>query len=275
LTRLTIPYCSPWFVMDDELTALRSIYSPDELQITSDLGPPNVVLQVTTRKGTGARLLILDAGKYPSVPPTLELEGLRRVESLEIGGKIRALAEELAGEPSLFQLITLIRDLLVEDTTTAQGGQQGEAGGDDSSAAAAPEEVAVTTTVKVIHGPCEVERKSVFQAHVAHVSSVEEVREVLAYVLALPRVRKATHSMWAYRIVAPSTGAVQADNEDDGEGGAGTKLAELCANMEVTNGLCIVSRWYGGIPLGPSRFGIIANCARKMLAAEGLEGRRR
>lgn len=257
--------------MEDELTALRSIYSPDEIQI-STLDPPMVILQVTTRKGTGARLLV-DESTYPGIPPTLELEGLRRVDSLEIGGKIRALAKELEGEPSLFQLITLIRELLlVEDTTGITSGhpsddtiEQQESGSLEAEA---------TTTVKVTHGPLEVERKSAFQAHVAQVASVEEVREVLAYVLSLPRVRKATHSMWAYRIVTPN-GAVLADNEDDGESGAGTKLAELCANMEVTQGLCIVSRWYGGIPLGPSRFGIIANCARKLLAAEGLEGRRR
>lgn len=264
-------FSAPFYAMEDELTALRSIYNPDEIQI-STLDPPIVLLQVTTRKGTGARLLV-DESTYPSTPPTLELEGLRRVDSLEIGGKIRALAKELEGEPSLFQLITLIRELLVEDASTTGTGS-GHPSDDTIEHQDSSLEAEATTTVKVTHGPLEVERKSVFQAHVAQVASVEEVREVLAYVLSLPRVRKATHSMWAYRIVTPN-GAVLADNEDDGESGAGTKLAELCANMEVTQGLCIVSRWYGGIPLGPSRFAIIANCARKLLAAEGLEGRRR
>jgi putative IMPACT (imprinted ancient) family translation regulator len=36
-------------------------------------------------------------------------------------------------------------------------------------------------------------------------------------------------------------------------------------------GVCVVvSRWFGGIHLGPSRFAIINNTARQLLAQQGL-----
>jgi hypothetical protein len=43
-------------------------------------------------------------------------------------------------------------------------------------------------------------------------------------------------------------------------------------DMQVTKaeGVCVVvSRWFGGVHLGPSRFSIINNTARQLLVAEG------
>lgn len=39
--------------------------------------------------------------------------------------------------------------------------------------------------------------------------------------------------------------------------------------LDVRNVLVVVSRWYGGILLGPDRFKHINNCARNILVAEG------
>lgn len=39
--------------------------------------------------------------------------------------------------------------------------------------------------------------------------------------------------------------------------------------LDVRNVLVVVSRWYGGILLGPDRFKHINNCARNLLVDEG------
>ena len=59
-----------------------------------------------------------------------------------------------------------------------------------------------------------------------------------------------------------------ADNDDDGESGAGSKLAHLLEMMKVKDVCVIVSRRYGGIQLGPDRFKHISTCARSLLIRE-------
>ena len=58
---------------------------------------------------------------------------------------------------------------------------------------------------------------------------------------------------------------VKHDNSDDGEDGAGSRLAHLLQMRHDDNVLVVVSRWYGGIPLGPKRFAHISNVARTLL----------
>jgi putative IMPACT (imprinted ancient) family translation regulator len=55
------------------------------------------------------------------------------------------------------------------------------------------------------------------------------------------------------------------DNDDDGEDAAGGKLAQLLQMRNEDGVLVVVSRWYGGIQLGPRRFAIITNVAREGL----------
>jgi putative IMPACT (imprinted ancient) family translation regulator len=80
-------------------------------------------------------------------------------------------------------------------------------------------------------------------------------------------------SKWAYRvrekIVNPSTGAetviLKHDNDDDGEDAAGGRLAMLLDVRGEDGVIVVVSRWFGGVKLGPRRFAIIANLARELL----------
>jgi putative IMPACT (imprinted ancient) family translation regulator len=55
------------------------------------------------------------------------------------------------------------------------------------------------------------------------------------------------------------------DNDDDGEDGAGSRLAQLLQSRNEQNVLVVVSRWFGGIQLGPKRFAHITNVARDLL----------
>ena len=60
------------------------------------------------------------------------------------------------------------------------------------------------------------------------------------------------------------------DHDDDGESAAGSRLLHLLQIMDVTNVVVVVTRWYGGILLGPSRFTHINNAARSLLEASSI-----
>ncbi|OBZ89779.1 Protein IMPACT [Choanephora cucurbitarum] len=114
-----------------------------------------------------------------------------------------------------------------------------------------------------------VDRKSTFVAHVAEVHSVHEVKVVLAHLLQNKKIAKATHNILAYRIMMPD-GKVLQDNDDDGESAAGGRLSHLMQILEVENVVVVVTRWFGGIHLGPDRFKDINNVARNALEECGF-----
>jgi pyruvate/2-oxoglutarate dehydrogenase complex dihydrolipoamide acyltransferase (E2) component len=140
----------------------------------------------------------------------------------------------------------------------------------------------------IVSGDPVVERKSTFQAHVARVGSVADVKAAVAALLRVPKIRNCTHNIMAYRIrreVAVSAAAAGpgsfssnpntttttflADADDDGEDAAGGRLLQLLHNAGAENVVVVVSRWFGGVLLGPSRFALINNTARSLLVREG------
>ena len=107
-----------------------------------------------------------------------------------------------------------------------------------------------------------------FQAHVATVTSMGHVEWALARLLSDKRIARATHNMLAYRYV-DERGVQVSDNDDDGESSSGVKLAALLELANVNNVLVVVSRWFGGVLLGPARFKYIASTARALLEETG------
>ncbi|KAK6029999.1 hypothetical protein OSTOST_03875 [Ostertagia ostertagi] len=81
--------------------------------------------------------------------------------------------------------------------------------------------------------------------------------------------------MYAYRITEIRNGREIRlhDCFDDGETGASSKMLELLDKMNATNVLVVVSRWYGGIHLGPDRFRHINNLTREIVTMHGLNSR--
>ena len=124
-----------------------------------------------------------------------------------------------------------------------------------------------------ISGEPLLDKKSSFQAHLCEVHSEEEVRGALQQLLtSSSKIQRASHNMSAWRIAETTIQAdgeeriiIKHDNDDDGEDAAGSKLAYLLDMRKDVNVLVVVSRWYGGIHLGPKRFAHIVNVARKLL----------
>ncbi|KAF1941058.1 UPF0029-domain-containing protein [Clathrospora elynae] len=128
-----------------------------------------------------------------------------------------------------------------------------------------------------IIAPALTEKKSVFLARVAPVSSPAQAQQYVAHLLATDKkAARASHNMTAWRIKGPNDTSYQ-DCDDDGETAAGSRMLHLMQLMDVWNVMVIVTRWYGGVLLGPDRFRIINTAAREALllggfAKEGKDG---
>ena len=123
---------------------------------------------------------------------------------------------------------------------------------------------------KIVTGPTLEDRKSVFQGHAASVFSVAEVKSVMEKLKSSSKVARATHNMLAYRILGEKSSTLLQDCDDDGEDAAGGRMLHLLQLLDVKNVMVVVSRWYGGIHLGPDRFKHINNAARQVLELAGL-----
>lgn len=114
-----------------------------------------------------------------------------------------------------------------------------------------------------------VDRKSTFQAHICVVDSDDMVRRAVNKLIdGSSKIQRATHNMFAYRFIEnidEDRKILKHDNDDDGEDGAGSRLAQLLEMRKENGILVLVSRWYGGIHLGPKRFAHITNVARDLL----------
>ncbi|XP_075272421.1 protein IMPACT isoform X3 [Opisthocomus hoazin] len=115
------------------------------------------------------------------------------------------------------------------------------------------------------HGNPITDRRSTFQAHLAPVVTTRQVKRVLEKLYENKKIASATHNIYAYRIYCEDKHTFLQDCEDDGETAAGGRLLHLMQILNVRNVLVVVSRWYGGILLGPDRFKHINNCARNVL----------
>merc|ERR1712004_68829 len=123
---------------------------------------------------------------------------------------------------------------------------------------------------QIVTGPTLEDRKSVFQGHAATVMSLAEVKAVMNKLKSSSKIARATHNTLAYRIEGEKRSSLLQDCDDDGEDAAGGRMLHLLQLLDVKNVVVVVSRWYGGIHLGPDRFKHINNAARQVLELAGL-----
>lgn len=114
------------------------------------------------------------------------------------------------------------------------------------------------------------EKKSIFLARVARVSSPTQAKSYVTHLLATDKkAARATHNITAWRIRGPNDTSYQ-DCDDDGETAAGGRMLHLMQLMDVWDVMVVVTRWYGGVLLGPDRFRIINTAAREALVLGGF-----
>ncbi|WVR04447.1 hypothetical protein IAU60_001450 [Kwoniella sp. DSM 27419] len=120
-----------------------------------------------------------------------------------------------------------------------------------------------------------VDRKSTFVGHAVRVTDEKEVPLVVHQLLEDKKIARAAHpAIFAYRIArqvgGPAGKVYDSDYDDDGETAAGARLKHLIEILELENVLVVVTRWFGGIHLGPDRFKHINQAARDALELGGF-----
>ncbi|XP_043238156.1 protein IMPACT-like isoform X2 [Amphibalanus amphitrite] len=207
---------------------------------------------------------------YPSEsPPQYELLApwLRGDLRNTLAAHLDGIYCDNIGSSILYLWIERVREFLEELQETAPDIEESV-----SSAAVSPPptiEADLSPCPEIIHGECIVDRKSVFQAHCAPVVTVQQVHQVIASLKECRKIASATHNMWAYRIQGAASGAFLQDCDDDGETHAGGRMLHLLEIVGVQNWVVVVTRWYGGIQLGPDRFRHINNATRNVLQLSG------
>ncbi|KAH8828243.1 ribosomal protein S5 domain 2-type protein [Flagelloscypha sp. PMI_526] len=122
------------------------------------------------------------------------------------------------------------------------------------------------------------DRGSAFQGYIYPASSLKEAEACISHLRNVVHAsRKATHEIAAFRHMALKEGAsglnpaddfqVQACNWDDGERFGSARVLNAMAANAVLDAVVIVSRWYGGVNLGPVRFDHILTCSNEVCIA--------
>ncbi|KAF9650989.1 ribosomal protein S5 domain 2-like protein [Thelephora ganbajun] len=118
------------------------------------------------------------------------------------------------------------------------------------------------------------DRKSAFVAHIVSVKDASQVGGAIAYVRGTHASRPPAHEVAAWRFMTPKPGMTGLGGEDDfevvsaydddGEKWAGGRVLNIMKQTGVMDAIVIVSRWFGGIMLGPVRFTHIETCAAEV-----------
>jgi hypothetical protein len=253
--------------LEDEISALQSIY---ESALKVEPGGNNSTVIIYLDGDTGSSIRFEVPPGYPlEQAPVFTVSFRAKVGSGQKDDTIGRINEEIninSQQVCLFAAIEKFRECIsssecLEETVDERSQHRQPMTEQDSG-----EQIIVT----VIHGPVIVEQKSSFQAHIAAVHSMEEVMQFKRIILSDKKIARATHNIFAYRFTCPrGTGVVYHDCDDDGETAAAGRVAEMIRLMGIDGVAVIVSRWFGGILLGPDRFKFICNAARTLLEDNG------
>ncbi|KAI0562507.1 Ubiquitin-conjugating enzyme/RWD-like protein [Gracilaria domingensis] len=249
--------------MEEEIEAVSAIYGEENVSYSPRTASMPATVAIILESCVGeVQISAQIAEDYPATHPrpTLRTDALSVQQCEMLIERMMERQGSAVGEVCLFEYCETMLGLLLE--------RQDELGNDTERKPRNKEEAIGTGTeqsFKIMHGEPLTDRKSVFQAHLAFVSSTDDVDSVLAQLCESKKVESATHNTMAWIVGA------EEDFDDDGEKGAGKVMLHVLRQFEARNTLCIVSRWFGGVKLGPVRFRHIANVTRDILTAhEGV-----
>ncbi|KAE8353130.1 aromatic amino acid aminotransferase [Aspergillus coremiiformis] len=295
-------------VLAEEIEAINAIYEPDTVTVNStaassstssilDLGGSGstgpLVATVKLRIPEHPHLsFILGFGaSYPDTPP--KVLGTASTAARGEGKVAVDVLEDILGrtyQPGavcLFEVINeaveAFQELNIGGGHNNENGKEEEEEADlkleDISGLSLKESFGLDSPPDWILSDVVTEKKSVFVGRAAHVTSLEQAQASLDYLLATEKkVAAATHNISAWRIrqqkqsggKGDSAEMIVQDCDDDGETAAGGRLLHLMQLMDVWDVVVVVTRWYGGVHLGPDRFRIINAVGRDALVKGGF-----
>ncbi|OAL00047.1 UPF0029-domain-containing protein [Phaeosphaeriaceae sp. SRC1lsM3a] len=263
--------------IQDELTSINSIFDEETL---SPINEDARLFSLRLPSFPSITLRIEFPADYPDAPiSVLGTQSVGQDVPKGMGSRavdvVRDVLSEIyrPGEACIYDLLEEVREALEkaeEDGDLQLHEQAGDLSEDPKTAS-----VPLDSTIDLgpeppwIVAPAITEKKSVFVARIASVSSPAQARQYVAHLLATDKkAARATHNMTAWRIKGANDSSYQ-DCDDDGETAAGSRMLHLMQLMDVWNVMVVVTRWYGGVLLGPDRFRIINTAAREALLLGG------
>jgi hypothetical protein len=112
-------------------------------------------------------------------------------------------------------------------------------------------------------------RGSVFIAHAIPITSPSTRGTVFKSLMAeKPELETATHNAWAIRTSYGNSPLKQEASFDDGESGCGNFLLQQLRDLDISNTLVVLTRWYGGVMLGPDRWRLMRECLNDALSSQ-------
>jgi hypothetical protein len=273
--------------LNDEVEALNSIFGNETIVINSASGSAvGATLQFPGSPFSFRLAFPLD---YPEAPP--QILGTQSTGNTARGSGEAALLRlsevfgrtYIPGQVCLFDLVEEGGSVLEEVAEVYDHGQAEASTHDDAERSAYNESTRHSALMTepaldfpapnwAISEPLTI-NKSIFVGRASRVSSLTDVENAVSHLLATnKKVAGATHNVKAWRIKdnasSPTSSLIQ-DYDDDGETAAGSRMLHLMQLMDAY-GLVVVTRWYGGVHLGPDRFRAINNVARDALNLGGL-----
>ncbi|WZH49078.1 UPF0029 domain-containing protein [Fusarium acuminatum] len=112
-------------------------------------------------------------------------------------------------------------------------------------------------------------RGSTFIAHAIPITSPSTRPAVFKALMAeKPELEAATHNAWAIRTSFGNSPLKQEASFDDGESGCGVFLLQQLRDLDISNTLVVLTRWYGGVMLGPDRWRLMRECLNDALSSQ-------
>ncbi|KAF2703453.1 UPF0029-domain-containing protein [Pleomassaria siparia CBS 279.74] len=268
--------------LNDEISAINSIYDEGTFSSLDDHG---TLYSLRLPSFSSITLRLEFPVDYPDAPPSVL--GTQTVgQDVQKGAgnqMVDVVRDVLAqvyrpGEACIFDLLEEVREALEKLETEKQGPfhnlddheDQAAAVENEAAKSAQPKELDLGPEPPWTIAPPITEKKSIFIARVAPVSSPAQAKSYLAHFLTTDKkAARATHNMTAWRIHGHNETSYQ-DCDDDGETAAGGRMLHLMQLMDVWDVMVVVTRWYGGVQLGPDRFRIINTTAREALVLGGF-----
>jgi putative IMPACT (imprinted ancient) family translation regulator len=274
--------------LSEEIEAVNAIYGSD---VITSLPKPdnkqNKIYPVLLRPPNQSISFILSINTdYPDSCPriigTQSIGSLGKGEGQHAVTFLRQTLQRVwtPGAVCLFDLIEEASPLLQDGQSDPSSQAAAEKSddvpsthGDEETLTAPPAEAVNATNLNPNWTISEAltEKKSVFVARCAMVTDKDQANSFLTHLLSTnKKLAGATHNITAWRIRHPETGITIQDCDDDGETAAGGRLLRLLQLMDVWDVVVVVSRWYGGVKLGPDRFRLINQAAREVLVKGGF-----
>lgn len=268
-------------VLEDEITSINAIYEEDTLTRTDIIN--ELVLRLPNSL-ISLRLLFPET--YPDIGP--KVLGPHSIGSETRKGEAHELVDLtittlndafIPGGPCIYDLLEELTSRLqaqrtVDATKTYSPQTHGPEDGTESTHATSSSSVENLQQLLALQPPWTLslpitEKKSIFLARAARVTSPSQAKSYLQHLISTDKkAAKATHNITAWRM-QDDGGVTYQDCDDDGETAAGGRLLHLMQIMDVWDVMVVVSRWYGGVQLGPDRFRIINQVARDALVRGG------